>query len=86
MDHQLINTFGIVLAAFFTAYTAYTTTQTNKRTTEVLEVSKQTEKNTNSMKDALVLATSISSHAEGKEEGRIQEKDRAATVAEGKSI
>jgi len=34
---------------------------------------------TNSMKDALVASTAKASHAEGREEGRIEERDRDKT-------
>lgn len=43
-----------------------------------------TEKNTNSMKDALVLATDKAAHAAGKEEGRVEGEAKAAVLAEGK--
>lgn len=42
---------------------------------------RKTEKNTNSMKDALVEATAKVSHAEGREEGRELEEKRADNVA-----
>lgn len=48
---------------------------------------RRTEKNTNSMKDALVLSTAKISHAEGKEEGRAIGEQKAADliVSESKS-
>lgn len=44
---------------------------------------RRTEKNTNSMKDALVASTGQLAHAAGKEEGRIEGEVKAAAVAEG---
>lgn len=45
--------------------------------------SRQTEKNTNSMKDALVLATATSSHAAGREEARAEGEAKTAAKVEG---
>lgn len=47
-----------------------------------LYYSRRTEKNTNSMKDALVEATAKLSHAEGKEEGRKLEEESAEKRAD----
>lgn len=47
-----------------------------------LYYSRKTEKNTNSMKDALVEATAKLSHAEGKEEGRKLEEESAEKRAD----
>jgi hypothetical protein len=45
----------------------------------------QTEKNTNSMKDALVKATGQAQHAAGMEAGRAEGAVKAAALAEGKA-
>lgn len=55
-----LNTVVLLIVACMTAYTTY--------------VSRQTEKNTNSMKDALVAKTASASHAEGLAEGRLEKK------------
>lgn len=44
---------------------------------------RRTEKNTNSMKDALVARTAESSHAAGRDEMRVESEIKAAQVAEG---
>lgn len=69
-----ITLFAIAILNLITAWLAY---RTHKLT-------KQVEIATNSMKDALVLATGEAAHAAGKEEGRIAGEAKAATLAEGK--
>jgi hypothetical protein len=49
----------------------------------VMATVQKTELNTNSMKDALVAATKLSAHAEGREEGRAEGAATAATLAQG---
>jgi hypothetical protein len=53
---EYFNTFMLLIVAALNAYTAY--------------LSLRTEKNTNSMKDALVASTAKASHAEGLAEGK----------------
>lgn len=48
-----------------------------------LYYTRRTEKNTNSMKDALVASEKTASHAEGKEEGRAEGVVTAAILAQG---
>ena len=55
MEHSDWNTLGLVLVALINFYGAY--------------MARKTEKNTNSMKDALVAATAKASRAEGVVEG-----------------
>ena len=55
MDHGDWNTAGLVLVALINLYVAY--------------LSKRTEKNTNSMKDALVATTAKSNYAAGVRHG-----------------
>lgn len=47
-------------------------------------LTKQVEVATNSMKDALILATAEASHAAGKDEARAEGEAKAAILAEGK--
>ena len=63
------NTIGLIIIGLLTLVNTYYT--------------RRTEKNTNSMKDALVKSTADSSHAAGREEGRAEAKAGAALVAEG---
>lgn len=51
MDHSSWNTLGLVAIALINLYTAY--------------ISRKTEKNTNSMKDALVASTAKENYAAG---------------------
>lgn len=44
---------------------------------------RRTEKNTNSMKDALVVSTSAVAHQAGRNEAAAEARDVAATLAEG---
>ncbi len=50
---------------------------------EAKEIAQKTEINTNSMKDALVASTKAASHAEGREEARVEGEAKAATLAAG---
>jgi hypothetical protein len=45
------------------------------------KITKQTEINTNSMKDALVASTKLASHAEGLAQGQAEGKALAAEIA-----
>ena len=47
------------------------------------EIAKATEVNTNSMREQLVTATGAAAHAAGLEEGRVEGKVTAATLAKG---
>lgn len=64
-----INTFVLALVGILTAFNTY--------------YSRKTEKNTNSMKDALVASTRTTAHAEGREEQRLEGLSVAAAKAEG---
>lgn len=75
--------FGIALIG---AYTAYESRVARAAAVESLDVSKKTELNTNSMKDALVKAVGDAQHAAGKEEGRTEGAEKAAILAQGKLI
>lgn len=48
-----------------------------------LYFTRQTEKNTNSMKDALVASTGVAAHAAGRDEMRAESEATAAAVAKG---
>lgn len=48
-----------------------------------LYYTRQTEKNTNSMKDALVSSTAKENYSRGKDEERIKGEQKAATLAQG---
>jgi uncharacterized sodium:solute symporter family permease YidK len=73
----------IIAVGFFTAYFAYKAAQSAKssalNSAETLKVAKQTEINTNSMKDELVALTRKSAHAEGVLEGRADVKTGPGT-------
>ena len=58
-----LNTLALLLIALLNAYVVWTSSRTYK-------VAQKTEVNTNSMREQLVRATALASHAEGKEEGR----------------
>lgn len=77
------NTVALIAVALINAYVAYQAKKTRSLASETKNIAEQTEKNTNSMKDALVASTKLASHAEGKEEGRIEGEAKAATLAEG---
>lgn len=51
-----------------------------------LYYSHRTEKNTNSMKDALVKSTAEASHLAGREEARLEGDVKAATLAKGELL
>ncbi len=76
MDAVLVNNIVLLLIGLTSLYTAWL----SKKTKEAAE---KTEVNTNSMKDALILSTREASHAAGKEEGRIEGREIAATLAQG---
>lgn len=63
------NTLGLIVVGLMNLATLYYT--------------RRTEKNTNSMKDALVARTAESSHAAGRDEMRVESEATAALVAEG---
>ena len=69
------DTIGLIIVAIINAYTAYVSTKTRA-------IAQKTETNTNSMKDQLMAATAISSHAEGREEGRAEGERKAAILAQ----
>lgn len=71
-----LNNMAILAIALTNAFTAIMVWRTH-------QISKKTELNTNSMKDALVAATKVASHAEGMEEGRKAGEEKAATLAKG---
>jgi len=76
IDLNMLVLLGI---AVMNAYTAYAVNKTHN-------LALKTELNTNSMKDALVKATGIAAHAEGREEGRLQsEADALSKTAQSKS-
>ena len=60
----------ILMIAALNAFTAWTTMQSKKTIIEL-------EKNTNSIKDALVASTAKASHAEGMAEGKAEEKAKS---------
>lgn len=64
------NTWLLVLVAVMNAITMYYT--------------RRTEKNTNSMKDALVQSTADASFSKGEKSGRLEGEVKAAALAEGK--
>ena len=64
-----INTILLLGVAALNAYTAY--------------ISHRTEKNTNSMKDALVATTQKLAHAQGLREGRDETRPRSKPVTDG---
>lgn len=74
-----------MVIAMCTAYGVYEARRTRSMAIEVLDLTKKTELNTNSMKDALVASTKIASHAQGFEEARKIGVERAAAVAEDNS-
>jgi len=78
------NTVVLFLIALANAFTAYMVQRTHKVAVQTQEYSLQTEKNTNSMKDALVAATDKASFAAGKDEARGEGERKAAALAEGR--
>ena len=73
-----------LLIAIINAYTAWMGWKTNKMATQTAVDIRKVEIATNSMKDALVKATAVASHAEGHEEARLEGEQKAATLAEGR--
>lgn len=71
---------GIAAFNMAGAYFAYQAAALAKSTQSTIEV---LEKNTNSIKDALVAKTGEAAHAAGKEEGRLEGEQKAAVLAEG---
>lgn len=67
---------GLVVIALINAFTALVALRTHA-------LAKQVEIATNSMKDALVKATSEAAHAAGKSEGVHEGEIKAAAVAQG---
>lgn len=72
---------GITIAAL-NAYTAYLARETHEEAKATKDIALQTEKNTNSMKDALVAATRSAAHSEGVEAGRAEGKTDIAVLSE----
>lgn len=81
MDQTFYNNLVLLGIGVIAAFNAWQSTKTQKISQEALEISRKTEINTNSMKDALVAATKLASHAEGLAEGRVEGKAFAAEVA-----
>ena len=75
-----VSQLGTALLAYLTRRDAAATKVAAAATQVAAE---QTEKNTNSMKDALVLATKQAAHAAGHEEARLEGEATAATLAQG---
>jgi len=63
------NTIGILVAACINAWTAWMVWKMKREVVATKVAAEQTEKNTNSMKDALVMAEKIVSRREGIDEG-----------------
>lgn len=74
MDQTWIIIGGIVIAGL-NAYTAWMTNETRN-------LARKTEVNTNSMREQLVAATKIASHAEGVEAGRAEGVTERAVLTE----
>ncbi len=74
-DFNSLVLFGIALVNAFTAYLAYRTHQsTIQNTANIVEL----EKNTNSIKDALIVSTAKASLAEGMAAGRLEQRTETA--------
>jgi hypothetical protein len=71
-----LNTLALLGIAGLNAFTAWVAWQTR-------DLTKKTETNTNSMREQLVTATGLAAHAAGLEEGRVEGKATAATLAKG---
>lgn len=89
-----LNTYMLLAIAVFNAIAAYFSWQAKQIVTQAKDVVVATqsviqvlEKNTNSIKDALVASTDKAARAEGMAEGKIQGnvEGRLAAVAEGKT-
>lgn len=70
--------------ALLNVVTALVTWRTHLVVLPAISKITQLEKNTNSIKDALVKVTGEAAHAAGKEEGRVEGEQKAAILAEGK--
>jgi len=70
--------------AVFNAITALIAWDTRRSTKANERVIGELEKNTNSIKDALVKVTGEAAHAAGREQGRAEGETKAAALAEGK--
>jgi hypothetical protein len=82
-----LNTIVLFIIAVLGAYTAYTNRKavSDRKDIRILvestrDLALKTELNTNSMKDALVAATAVAAHAEGKEEGRVAGEAKASRL------
>jgi hypothetical protein len=71
IDNYLL--FGVAITNMITGVFAFIT----------LVYARRTEKNTNSMKDALVVATETAAYSRGVDEERVRGKLEAATLAQG---
>lgn len=71
------------LAAYLGWRTKQTATETKAIAVETHALAEKTELNTNSMREALVIATGDAAHAAGLEQGRTEGEAKAATLAEG---
>lgn len=80
----LLNTGGLLVIAALNVWGNSLLRQTRQDAAETREVAVRTEVNTNHMREQLVTATGIASHAEGREEGRAEGEAKAAILAEGK--
>lgn len=82
MDYSvIINNIVLAIIAVASAYTAWQASKTKDIAAKTYELSKLTEINTNSMKDALVAATKVSAHLEGRAELRKENEAEAAIIA-----
>ncbi len=85
LEPQSMQTLVILLAiAALNAYTAWETRRTRFDTNSNTATIKELEKNTNSIKDALVKVTREAAHSAGKEEGRVEGEIKAAALAQGR--
>ena len=76
--------FALGSSAVITALGTFVMSWLNLRKSAKIEAqSDKIVEHTNSMKDALVKATGIAAHAEGKEEGRQEGEVKAASLAKG---
>lgn len=76
---------GGIASAYFSFRASQTTKQTKIIAEEVKLVAQETEKNTNSMKDALVEATRVAAMLKGKQDERVAGDERKAAEAEGRA-
>lgn len=86
----LIGSGGSVLAAVLSLIGVVISLNTRKVNIETRDaaieakgIALKTEKNTNSLTEALVASTKVAAHAEGKEEGRLAGEEKAAALAAG---